>query len=79
MGRTSNVWSLDLMLKYSFAAVGLDWQFRVDVFNVYNNSSELWVQHFAENAGNGIPRDTYGLPEFYQAPRSVRFGFGLSF
>jgi outer membrane receptor protein involved in Fe transport len=79
MGRTSNVWSLDLMVRYTFSAVGLEWQVRADVFNVFNNDSELWVQHFAEDTGNGIPQDTYGLPEFYQAPRSVRLGFGLSF
>jgi hypothetical protein len=52
---------------------------RTDVFNVFNNDAELWVQDRAENTGNGIPNPYYGFPQFHQAPRSVRFGIGLSF
>jgi len=79
LGRTPDVWSLDLMLKYAFAAAGLDWNVRVDVFNVFNNDAEVWNSHFAERAWNGVPNEHFGEPEYHQAPRSVRFGFGMSF
>jgi outer membrane receptor protein involved in Fe transport len=79
IGRTSNVWNLDLMLKYAFDAAGFEWFFRADVFNVFNNDAEIWVDQLGEDPGNGVPNEYFGLPVYYQAPRSVRFGFGLSF
>jgi hypothetical protein len=79
LGRTPNVWSVDLMVKYAFTAAGLDWNVRVDVFNVTNNAAEEWNYIFAEQSWNGVPYEHFGEPQFFQAPRSVRFGFGLSF
>ncbi len=67
------------MLKYAFTAGGLGWSVRADVFNVFNNAAVMWNYHFAERAWNGVPYDNFGEPQFYQKPRSVRFGFGLSF
>jgi outer membrane receptor protein involved in Fe transport len=79
LGRTPDVWSLDLMLKYEFAALGLDWNVRADVFNVFDNAAEEWNHHFAEQAWNGVPNEHFGETQYYQTPRSVRFGFGVSF
>jgi hypothetical protein len=78
-GRSPNVWSLDLMLKYALSIGGLDWNVRVDVFNVFNNHAELWNYEWAENGSNGVPDEHFGETEYYQNPRSVRFGLALNF
>jgi len=78
-GRTPDVWSLDLMLKQVFTAAGLEWNIRLDVFNVFNNDAEVWNYHFAERSWNGVPYEYFGETEYHQAPRSIRFGFGMSF
>lgn len=52
--------------------------FRVDVFNVFNEKAAL---DFEERGtlGNGRPRNTYQQPTSYQGPRSVRLQLGLRF
>ena len=57
----------------------MEWYLRGDVFNVFNNSAVLWDWHFAERSWNGVPWEYFGEPQFHQAPRSVRFGIGMSF
>ena len=78
-GRTDDIWGLDVLLKYDFEAAGITWSTRLDVFNVTDNSGvdRVWMQ--AELASNGVPDVNYLQPTYYQAPRTVRFGFGLSF
>jgi hypothetical protein len=78
-GRTDNVWGLDLMLKYDFRLGGIDGTLRLDGFNVLNNHNVVRVDVRAERSGSGVPRETYGEPQYYQPPRTVRLGFGLSF
>lgn len=78
-GRTDDVWGLDLLLEYVFSAGGIDWTARLDAFNVANGSAvdRVWMQ--AERADNGVNDVNYGLPTYYQPPRTVRFGIGASF
>jgi outer membrane receptor protein involved in Fe transport len=78
-GRTDDIWSLDLMLKYDFLAAGIQWNVRADIFNVFDNQGVDWYWEFAEDSWNGAPDPYYGEPLMYQTPRSVRFGFGVSF
>jgi len=78
-GRTDDVWGLDLLLMYSFRSLGVDWNVRLDAFNVFNNQNVVRVWLVAEDPYNGVPVDGYGDPEYYQPPRTVRLGFGLSF
>ena len=78
-GRTDDVWGLDLMLRYDYQAAGIDWNVRLDVFNIFNNQNVERVSVWAENTSNGVPEVNYGEPEYYQAPRSVRLGFGMNF
>ena len=78
-GRTDDVWGLDVMLNYDFQALGISWNVRLDAFNVLNNQNVVRVDVRAERSGSGVPRETYGEPQYYQRPRTVRLGFGLSF
>jgi hypothetical protein len=52
---------------------------RLDGFNVLNNLEELWGQSVAEDVVNGVPYEDYGEPIYFQNPRAVRLGLGLSF
>ena len=71
-GRLPWTRQLDLNLRYAPAwAKGL--QFKVDVFNVFNEQKVTSVSESAEDGSTGIPVDTYLLPLSFQAPRSVRF------
>jgi outer membrane receptor protein involved in Fe transport len=78
-GRTDNVWGLDLMLKYDFRLAGMDCNLRLDAFNALNNQNVVRVEVVAENRRTGVPREYHGEPRYYQPPRTVRLGFGLSF
>ena len=77
-GRTEDLWSTDLLLRYDFTAAGINWWVRVDAFNVFNNSAVTEVDEAGEYWWFE-PNEHYGQPEFYQAARTVRLGFGLSF
>jgi hypothetical protein len=78
-GTVGNSWSLDLMLGYGRTTAGIDWDVRLDVFNVFNTHGVLWADHYAEDTGDGEPNELYGETLYYQTPRSVRFGLRLSF
>ncbi|GGD48273.1 TonB-dependent receptor [Pseudoxanthomonas indica] len=71
-GRLPWTRNLDLNLRYApLWAKGL--QFKVDVFNVFNEQKVTSVNETAEDVDTGIPLDTYMLPLSFQAPRSFRF------
>jgi len=48
-------------------------QFKIDVFNVFNNQKVTSVTEVAEDGATGTPVGTYLVPRTFQAPRSVRF------
>jgi len=77
-GRTDDVWSLDVMARYDVRLAGLDLDFRIDVFNVFDNHAVTEVQERAEDA-TGAPDPTYGEAITHQTPRRVRFGVGVRF
>jgi hypothetical protein len=77
-GRTDSAWALDVGVKYDWRWLGVDWDVRVDVFNVTDNSSVEVLEENAENM-NYEANPSYLLPRYYQTPRQVRVGFGLSF
>jgi hypothetical protein len=77
-GRTEDVWSTDLLLRYDFKAAGINWWIRADAFNVFNNSGVIEVDEAGEYWWYE-PNQNYGQPVYYQAPRTVRLGFGMSF
>ncbi len=57
---------------------GVKWWVRADAFNVFNNASVTEVDEAGEYSWFE-PNEHYGQPMFYQAARTVRLGFGLSF
>ena len=71
------------MLKYDFRVVGLDWNVRLDVFNLRNNQAVTEVNEYSEQESSSPPNyvadPNYKLPTHYQSPRAVRFGIGLNF
>jgi hypothetical protein len=77
-GRTPNTWSLDLTARYDFQAAGAGWHARLDVFNVLDNDDVTKVDEVAEDE-TFQPNPDYLRPRFFQAPRSVRLGVGVSF
>lgn len=74
VGRTPWTQTLDLNVAYKPAWFeGL--QFKMDVFNVLNDTKPISVNELGED-GNGDPtsaRTTYRTPTAWQTPRSVRF------
>jgi len=77
-GTTPSTWSLDLTARYDLKRWGLDWFARVDAFNVFNNDTRTEVDEEAENE-TFAANPSYGMATYFQAPRAVRFGFGVSF
>jgi hypothetical protein len=75
---TDETWGLDLSVGYDFQALGADWQLRFEVFNAFNNDSVTEVYERAETR-NFQPDLNYLMARHHQHPRSVRFGFGVSF
>ncbi len=49
------------------------WQFKVDVFNVFNRQEVVQISETAENGTTGLPLNTYQLPTAFQNPRYFRF------
>jgi hypothetical protein len=64
--------SIDLNIAY-FPNWAQGLQFKVDVFNVFNNQKVTSVSEVAEDGVTGNPLDTYLVARTYQAPRAVRF------
>jgi len=71
-------WALDLMLRYEFESLGANWNVRVDAFNLLDNQAAVQVDEVAELI-TFEPNPSYRQPRYYQPPRSVRLGFGVSF
>ena len=72
VGRTEWQRQLDLNVAYHPNwAEGL--QFKVDVFNVFNNHAVTSVIEQGENTAGEPTPDRYRTPTSFQAPRSVRF------
>jgi hypothetical protein len=67
------------MLKYDFRIAGVNCNVRLDAFNALNNQNVVRVEVLAEHRRTGVPREYYGEPRYYQTPRTVRLGVGLSF
>jgi len=78
VGTTDDLYGLDAMVKYDFRLAGLDWNVRLDIFNLLDNDS---VTYYSETAGtaSGTPDASFGEPIYQQTPRRVRLGFGLTF
>jgi hypothetical protein len=77
-GRTPSTWTVDLAIRYDLRAAGADWYARLDVFNMLDNDAVTKVDEVAEER-TLQPNPDYLRPRFFQAPRSVRLGFGVSF
>ena len=77
-GRTADTWNLDLSLRYDFRPWGTNWFIRVDAFNVFNNDTVVEVDEEAQG-DTYLPNPNYQGATYYQSPRSVRFGLGMSF
>jgi len=71
-GRLPWTTTFDLNVAYRPAfAPGL--QFKLDVFNLFDNQKVIAVNETAEDQASGLPVETYLSPVAFQAPRSVRF------
>jgi outer membrane receptor protein involved in Fe transport len=77
-GRTPDTWALDLTARYDFRLAGGDCYARLDVFNLFDNDAVTKVDEVAE-IETLQPNSDYLEPRFFQAPRTIRFGIGLSF
>jgi hypothetical protein len=77
-GRSADTWNLDLSLRYDLKQWSADWFLRVDTFNVFNNERVIEVDEEAQS-DNYLPNPNYKGATYYQSPRSVRFGIGVSF
>jgi len=78
LGRTETVWWLDLSVRYDWRWGGADLYARVDAFNVLNNEGVTNLYEYGDTR-DLEPNPLWGEPTFYQSPRSVRLGLGVSF
>jgi len=78
VGTTDDISGMDAMIRYDFQAAGLDWNVRLDVFNLFGGEG---VVYYGEESSNdaGAPEPSFGEPIYYQEPRRVRIGFGVRF
>jgi outer membrane receptor protein involved in Fe transport len=77
-GTTDDIYGLDTMFKYDFGVGGVDMNVRLDIFNLFDTSQVTEVNEFGEQ-DSGDLNPSYGFARFYQRPRTVRFGVGLTF
>jgi len=77
-GTTDSLWSLDAMARYSIQLGNVTMDFRLDVFNTFDNHAVVRVDETGEFS-NGEANPTYGEAIEYQSPRRVRLGIGVSF
>lgn len=78
LGTTPTVTRFDASAQYPFAIGNGQINLRMDIFNVFDFDEVTQINEFAEE-DNGSPDPNYGLPEYYQTPRSVRFSAQLRF
>ncbi len=72
------LYNVNLDLAFKIPTDAFDGTLRASVFNVLNQKQALDYQEVG-TAGNGTPSALYQQPLTYQAPRSVRFQFGVNF
>ena len=70
--------SVDVSAVFKLPLTQFDAAFRVDVFNVFNDSAVTDLDEFG-TFDDGSASDTYGLPINYQQPRYARFQIQLRF
>ena len=85
-GRTDAVWNVDLTASYDINFDSFDVNFRADIFNVFNNSTEtefdeIYDDESASQPWNNIyvKSPTYGLAQNWQTPRYVRLSASIVF
>ena len=79
LGTTSEVYRLDVGLKYTRAVPGGgEATVRLDVFNVFDFDAETEVDEYADTWG-GQPSPVFGFPFRFQQPRTVRIGVRFGF
>jgi hypothetical protein len=67
-------WTNNLDLNVAYKPSALEgWQFKVDVFNVFNRQKVTAIDETAEIGSSGLPSPTYLLADSYQTPRYFRF------
>lgn len=77
-GTMDSTWSLDVNLRYNFRVWNADWNVRLDVFNAFDNDTITDLDEEAEDTSY-LPNPSYLMGQYFQSPRSVRIGFGVSF
>lgn len=80
LGTTSDIYRLDLGLKYTREAFGGgEVTVRLDVFNVFDFDDETEVDERADAFFGLRPSPTFGYPIRFQQPRTVRLGLQYGF
>ena len=79
-GRTDTYWNLDLNAQYPIEmANGQKLLLSMDIFNIFDNDTVLETQEVGDLDGTTAPYEFYGMPVYYQEPRSIRFGVRYDF
>lgn len=88
IGNLSSRWKMDVTASYDVAFGDTDVNFRVDVFNLFNNDKPTEIDEVAEQYGGGdpdtgrylgAPNQEYGLSSAFQNPRFVRLSASVQF
>ena len=78
LGRTKDVFDLDLGLQFTKELGSHTMTFRVDVFNVLNSDTVVEVDEVADEE-TGVASPTFGVPTRFQRSRVIRLGVTYDF
>jgi outer membrane receptor for ferrienterochelin and colicin len=78
LGTGDEIFNIDLGASYSKDTVNGRFTARMDVFNIFDFDSVTEIDEIADEE-SGVAAATFGIPLYFQRPRSVRFGLQYDF
>jgi len=78
LGTTPSTWNLDVGTKYVMEMGDSILTFRADVFNIFDLDEVTQYDEVADEE-SGVAAATFGLPIYFQSPRTIRMGLTWDF
>jgi hypothetical protein len=78
LGRTPSTWNIDLGTKYVMEMGNSILTLRADVFNLLDSDKMIQIDEVADEE-SGVAAATFGVPRYFQSPRTFRLGLTWDF
>lgn len=78
LGRTPSTWNVDVGTKYVMEFGNSILTLRADVFNLFDADDAIQIDEVADEE-SGVPAATFGVPRYFQSPRTIRLGLTYDF